>query len=205
MWGMYIPARSCGKTKVLEAIKKGRCIMKTIKRRLIGGYVEFTDGTYGKEVAMDRLVQMAREGLDATLVVMDDDTLYVGVHEDEASAYEPSIYFDDDDDLMEDWFACSQERREADALAEFYNMYSDDPMSQMMLTSKIVESVDILEKIWEVNHNMYDECMHSLREDMTTDMKTLLSTMDVVHDPKAKHIFNTYMAVWQNLNYMEDE
>lgn len=205
MWGMYIPGRCSGKTVIRNLTKKGSFTMKTIKRKLIGGYVEFTDGTYGKEVAMDRLVQMAREGIDATLIVMDDDTLYLGVHEDEASAFEPSIYFDDDDDIMEDWFACSQERREADALAEFYNMYSDDPMSQMMLTSKIENAEDILDKIWELNHDLYDECMHSLREDMTTDMKTLLTVMDVVHDPKAKHIFDTYMAVWQNLNYMEDE
>lgn len=201
---MYIPERSSGKTQVLEAIKKGRDNMKQIKRRLMNGYVEFEDGTYGKEVAMDRLVQMAREGLDANLTVTEDDTMYIAVHEDEACAFEPSIYFDDDD-LMEDWFACSQERREADALAEFYGMYSDDPMSQMMLTSKIENAEDVLDKIWELNHDLYDECMHSLREDMTTDMKTLLTVMDVVHDPKAKRIFDTYMAVWQNLNYMEDE
>lgn len=208
MYGMFISARGGGKQRAMEAyIKatmKGRDTMKTIKRKLIGGYVQFEDGTYGKEVAMDRLVQLARDGMDANLTVTEDDTLYIAVHEDEASAFEPSLFFDDDD-LVEDWFACSQERREADALAEFYNMYSDDPMSQMMLTSKIVESVDILESIWELNHNLYEECMHSLREDMTTDMKTLLSTMDVVHDPKAKHIFNVYMSVWQNLNFMEDE
>ena len=176
--------------------------MKQIKRRLMNGYVEFSDGTYGKEVAMDRLVQMARDGLDANLTVTEDDTLYVGVHEDEASAYEPSIYFDEEDEELASWVKAM---READVMAEYYDMYSDDEQSTLLLTEKIENAEDILDNIWELDPNLYVDCLDSLRIDMTVDMETLLRDMDVVHDPKAKHIFNVYMTVWKNLNYMEDD
>lgn len=204
MWGMYIPGRCSGKTAISKMLtKKGSITMKTIKRHMIGGYVQFTDGTYGKVVAMDRLVQLARDGLDVTLTVTDDDTMYIDVHEDEASAFEPSLYFDYDED--DECFSWTKERREAEALAEFYSMYSDAPLSPLMLTNKIVKSVDILELLWTLNPPLYEETLHALREDMTTDMKTILTTMDVVNDPNARKIFNTYMAVWQDLNFMEDE
>ena len=200
---MYIPERSSGKTQVLEAITKGRDNMKQIKRRLMNGYVEFADGTYGKEVAMDRLVQMARDGLDANLTVTEDDTLYIAVHEDEASAFEPSLFFDEEeDDELENWVKAM---READVMSEYYGMYSDDEQSPLLLTSKIENAEDILDNIWELDQNLYVDCLDSLRIDMTVDMETLLRDMDVVHDPKAKHIFNVYMSVWQNLNYMEDD
>lgn len=50
---------------------------KQVKRTLMNGYVEFTDGTFGK--------------YDATT----DE--FVPVHEDEASAFEEDLYFDDED------------------------------------------------------------------------------------------------------------
>lgn len=203
MWVMYIPARCSGKTKVLEAIKKGRDTMKTIKRRLMNGYVEFSDGTYGKEVAMDRLVQLARDGLDANLTVTEDDTLYIAVHEDEASAFEPSLFFDEEEE--EEWASWVKAMREADVMSEYYGMYSDEENSPLLLTSKIENAEDILDNIWEIDQNLYVDCLDSLRIDMTVDMETLLRDMDVVHDPKAKHIFNVYMTVWKNLNYMEDD
>lgn len=177
--------------------------MKTIKRRLMNGYVEFTDGTYGKEVAMDRLVQLARDGLDANLTVTEDDTLYIAVHEDEASAFEPSLFFDEEEE--EEWASWVKAMREADVMAEYYGMYSDDEQSTLLLTEKIENAEDILDNIWEIDPNLYVDCLDSLRIDMTVDMETLLRDMDVVHDPKAKHIFNVYMSVWQNLNYMEDD
>lgn len=176
--------------------------MKQIKRRLMGGYVEFVDGTYGKEVAMDRLVQLAREGLDATLVVMDDDTLYIGVHEDEASAYEPCLFFDEGED--EEWCSMVNHSRTASAMAEFYGMYADEP-SPLLLTAKIVNAGLILEHIWSADESMYEEAMRSLREDMARDMKTLLSTMAVVHDERVKDIFDTYTMVWEELNFMDKE
>lgn len=207
MYGMFISARGGGKQRAMEeyikATLKGRDTMKTIKRRLMGGYVEFTDGTYGKEVALDRLVQLAREGLDANLTVMEDDTLYIGVHEDEASAYEPSLFFDEEDD--EEWMSMVNHSRAASAMAEFYDMYSDEPLSPLMLTDKIVNAGLILEHIWSADESMYEDAMSSLREDMARDMQTLLATMDVVHDDRVKDIFDTYTMVWEELNFMDKE
>lgn len=200
MYGMFISARGGGKQRAMEAyIKatmKGRDTMKTIKRKLIGGYVQFEDGTYGKEVAMDRLVQLARDGMDANLTVTEDDTLYIAVHEDEASAFEPSLFFDEDDD---------HETLVSHAMCEFYDMYSNTPHSPLMLTHRIIHADEILDRIWGLDHELYAESLRSLREDMTADMKVILSTMDVMNDEHAKHIFDTYMQVWFELNNMEDD
>lgn len=206
MYGMFISARGGGKQRAMEeyikATLKGRDTMKTIKRKLIGGYVQFSDGTYGKEVAMDRLVQLAREGLDAKLTVMDDDTLYIEVHPDEASAYEPSLFFDEEDD--EEWMSMVKHSRTASAMAEFYGMYADEP-SPLLLTDKIVNAGLILEHIWSADESKYEDAMRSLREDMARDMQTLLDTMDVVHDERVKDIFDTYTMVWEELNFMDRE
>ena len=67
--------------------------MKEIKRHLMNGYVEFADGTFGKKLD-------PRYGMTEAA---NDGNWYVGVHEDEASAFEPDLYMDDIDydDVME--------------------------------------------------------------------------------------------------------
>ena len=51
-----------------------------IKRELTFGYVELQDGTFAKEV----------------------DGKYIPVHEDEATAFEPELFIDEDIDVTEE-------------------------------------------------------------------------------------------------------
>lgn len=142
--------------------------MKKVARTLMDGYVQFEDGSYGWYSPFK------------------ED--YVPVHEDEASAHECELYFDDDDDLFE----CVEENREvnrADFLVKcFYDLYDDDDSSVYLLNPEEIPYADsVLEQIWADNklHGTYYDYYTAFMTDLTVDMGIATelndySTLDVL-------------------------
>lgn len=132
--------------------------MKEIKRHLMNGYVEFADGTFGKKLdPRYGVVEMA-----------DDENWYTGVHEDEASAFEPNLYVDDLDfeDVME-----LDETEEDEILDDFYDLYWKNDVNGV--EGQLIKSVQAEEELIDILHRAEacDEGMfRNLLNDVVVDL-----------------------------------
>ena len=140
--------------------------MKQIKRRMMNGYVEFEDGTFGKE--LDPRYGATEAG--------DDGNWYVMVHEDEASAFEPELYCDDVD---YDDFMAEQELEEDEILDDYYGMYWKNDLNgvpgQLIKSVQAEEeAIDILERAFACNHDMFIDMLRDFRTDLYTDISTAI-------------------------------
>ena len=111
--------------------------MKEIKRHLMNGYVEFADGTFGKKLdPRYGVVDMA-----------DDENWYTGVHEDEASAFEPDLFINDldYDDVME-----LDEVEEDEILNDFYDLYWKNDVNGV--EGQLIKSVQAEEELIDILH-----------------------------------------------------
>lgn len=137
--------------------------MKEIKRHLMNGYVEFADGTFGKKLdPRYGVVEMA-----------DDENWYTGVHEDEASAFEPNLYVNDVDydDIME------MNMAEADEiLDDFYELYwrSDVNGVEGQLIKSVQaeeELIDILMRAEACDEYMFRNLLNDVIVDLFADLQ----------------------------------
>ena len=132
--------------------------MKEIKRHLMNGYVEFADGTFGKKLD-------PRYGMTEAA---NDGNWYVGVHEDEASAFEPDLYMDDIDydDVME-----LDEVEEDEILDDFYSLYWRNDVNGV--EGQLIKSVQAEEELVDILHRAEacDETMfRNLLGDVVVDL-----------------------------------
>lgn len=140
--------------------------MKEIKRHLMNGYVEFADGSYGKKLD-------PRYGM---VELADDENWYAGVHEDEASAFEPELYLDDVDD---DYISEMDELEEEEILHDYYEMYwrGDSNAVPGQLIKSVVaeeEAVEILLRAKVCNFDMFQELLMDFLTDLFKDVETAL-------------------------------
>lgn len=132
--------------------------MKEIKRNLMNGYVEFADGTYGKKLD-------PRYGMTEAA---NDGNWYVGVHEDEASAFEPDLYVNDldYDDIME-----MNELEEDEILDDFYALYWKEDVNGV--EGQLIKSVQAEEELIDILHRAEacdEEMFRQLLNDVVVDL-----------------------------------
>ena len=161
--------------------------MKEIKRNMMNGYVEFTDGTFGKKLD-------PRYGMTEAA---NDGNWYVGVHEDEASAFEPALYCDDVDcdDIME-----MNELEEEEILNDYYSLYWKNDLNgvpgQLIKSVQAEEEiVDILRRAEACNYDMFQELLMDFLTDLFKDIETSVEL-------DRKWLFRRYMAI---LNKLREE
>lgn len=132
--------------------------MKEIKRHLMNNYVEFADGTFGKKLD-------PRYGMTEAA---NDGNWYVGVHEDEASAFEPDLYVDDldFDDVME-----LDELEEDEILDDFYNLYWRNDVNGV--EGQLIKSVQAEEELIDILHRAEacdEDMFRNLLGDVVVDL-----------------------------------
>lgn len=132
--------------------------MKEIKRHMMNGYVEFADGTFGKKLD-------PRYGMTEAA---NDGNWYVGVHEDEASAFEPELYINDldFDDVME-----LDEVEEDEILDDFYDLYWKNDVNGV--EGQLIKSVQAEEELIDILHRAEacdEDMFRNLLNDVVVDL-----------------------------------
>lgn len=168
--------------------------MKEIKRQMMDGYVQFTDGTYGCKIAMEKFVAIAKGEKNHEFFIDEDDNIYLIVHEDEASAHEPELYFDlfDDETSPLD-----------NAIANFYDMYCDNDVP-FMLNINVKNAVQVLQELehWG-GKEVYTEYRTALIRDIAADMEYFGGEVARSNSEAAKEILGELAKTYNDVYGME--
>lgn len=169
--------------------------MKEIKRQMMNGYVEFTDGTFGVKLQMEQFVKLAKGKGVNEFYIDDEDNIYMMVHEDEASAHEPDMFLDefdyeDTDDLN-------------NAISNFYDMYCEDDVP-FMLNINVKNAVQILDAIdCFGGEDLYMEYREALMRDIASDMEYFGELVARENNVFAKDVLNELSMVYNDVYEME--
>lgn len=165
--------------------------MKEIKRKLMDGYVQFTDGTYGVKITMEMFLTLAKGKGKREYYIDEDDSIYLMVHPDEASAHETKLYVDTKEELTA-------------AINKFYDMYTEDD-TPFLLNINVLNAVQVLQEIEHCGgKEVYTEYRTALIRDIAADMEYFGGEVARTNSESAKEILGELAKSYNDVYGMEE-